>query len=56
MKRLLGLVLVMGMVGCGQREDAGNAVDASGVADGQPVTDSVGRKKMLRIRMLSQRR
>ena len=26
MKRLLGLLLVMGMVGCGQKENAGNAV------------------------------
>ena len=27
MKRLLGLLLVMGMVGCGEKENAGNAVD-----------------------------
>ena len=33
MKRLLGLLLVMGMVGCGQEENAGNAVDPSVFAD-----------------------
>ena len=27
MKRLLGLLLVMGIVGCGENENAGNAVD-----------------------------
>ena len=33
MKRLLGLMLVLGMVGCGQEENAGNAVDPSVFAD-----------------------
>ena len=41
MKRLL---LVMEMVGCRQQEDAGNAVDPSGVADEHVATDSVGGK------------
>ena len=40
MKRLLGLLL--GMVGCGQQGDAGNAVDPNGGADEQLVTDLVG--------------
>ena len=44
MKRLLGLLLVMGMVGCGQNENAGNAVDPSIGADEQLVTDSGGEK------------
>ena len=44
MKRLLGLLLVMGMVGCGQNENAGNAVDPSIGADEQLVTDSDGEK------------
>jgi|GEM_PF-4025912 len=44
MKRLLGLLLVMGMVGCGQEENAGNAVDPSVFADEQLVTDSGGEK------------
>ncbi|MEE3371258.1 MAG: hypothetical protein VX346_18130, partial [Planctomycetota bacterium] len=42
MKRLLGLLLVMGMVGCGGKENAGNAVDPSIGADEQLVTDSGG--------------
>ena len=29
MKRLLSLLLVMGMVGCGGKENAGNTVDPS---------------------------
>ena len=45
MKRLLGLLLVMGMVGCGQNENAGNAVDPSIGADEQLVTDSGGEKE-----------
>ena len=44
MKRLLGLLLVMGMVGCGGKENAGNAVDPSIGADEQLLTDS-GEKK-----------
>ena len=44
MKCLLGLLLVMGMVGCGQKENAGNAVDPSIGADEQLVTDSGGEK------------
>ena len=44
MKRLLGLLLVMGMVGCGGKENAGNAVDPSIGADEQLVTDSGGEK------------
>jgi antitoxin component YwqK of YwqJK toxin-antitoxin module len=44
MKRLLGLLLVMGMVGCGQNENAGNAVDPGIGADEQLVTDSGGEK------------
>ena len=44
MKRLLGLLLVMGMVGCGQNENAGNAVAPSIGADEQLVTDSGGEK------------
>ena len=44
MKRLLGLLLVMGMVGCGQKENAGNAVDPGIGADEQLVTDSSGEK------------
>ena len=35
MKRLLGLLLVMGMVGCGGKENAGNAVDPRPGADEQ---------------------
>ena len=45
MKRLLGLLLVMGMVGCGQNENAGNAVDPGIGADEQLVTDSRGEKR-----------
>jgi len=45
MKRLLGLLLVMGMVGCGQKEHAGNAVDPNVGADEQLVTESVGGKE-----------
>ena len=44
MKRLLGLLLVMGMVGCGGKENAGNTVDPSIGADEQLVTDSGGEK------------
>ena len=44
MKRLLGLLLVMGMVGCGGKENAGNAVDPGIGADEQLVTKS-GREK-----------
>ena len=44
MKRLLGLLLVIGIVGCGQKENAGNAVDPSIGADEQLVTDSGGEK------------
>ena len=44
MKRLLGLLLVMGMVGCGDNENAGNAVAPSIGADEQLVTDSGGEK------------
>ena len=44
MKRLLGLLLVMGMVGCGGKENAGNAVDPSIGADEQLVTESGGEK------------
>ena len=44
MKRLLGLLLVMGIVGCGQKENAGNAVDPGIGADEQLVTDSGGEK------------
>ena len=40
MKRLLGLLLVMGMVGCGGKENAGNAVDPGIGADEQLVTKS----------------
>ena len=43
MKRLLGLLL-LGMVGCGQKENAGNAVDPSIGADEQLLTD-LGEKK-----------
>ena len=45
MKRLPGLLLVMGIVGCGQNENAGNAVDPSVGADDQLVTDSGGGKE-----------
>ena len=45
MKRLLGLLLVMGMVGCGGKENAGNAVDPSIGADEQLVTDSGEKEK-----------
>ena len=45
MKRLLSLLLVMGMVECGQKENAGNAVDPSVGADEQLVTDSAGGKE-----------
>ena len=45
MKRLLGLLLVMGMVGCGQKENAGNAVAPSIGADEQLVTDSGEKEK-----------
>ena len=44
MKRLLGLLLVMGMVGCGDNENAGNAVAPSIGADEQLVTESGGEK------------
>ena len=44
MKRLLGLLLVMGMVGCGGKENAGNAVDPGIGADEQLVTESGGEK------------
>ena len=44
MKRLLGLLLVMGIVGCGGNENAGNAVAPSIGADEQLVTDSGGEK------------
>ncbi|MEE3369040.1 MAG: hypothetical protein VX346_06840 [Planctomycetota bacterium] len=44
MKRLLGLLLVMGIVGCEQKGNVGNAVDPSVVADDQLVTDSSGGK------------
>lgn len=45
MKRLLGLLLVMGVVGCGQKENTRNAVDSSLVEDNQLVTASVGGKE-----------
>jgi|GEM_PF-1991129 hypothetical protein len=45
MKRLLCLLLVLGMVGCGKKENAGNAVDPSIGADEQLVTDSGGEKE-----------
>ena len=45
MKRLLGLLLVMGMVGCGEKENAGNAVDPGIGADEQLVTDSGEKEK-----------
>ena len=44
MKRLLGLLLGIGMVGCGGKENAGNTVDPSIGADEQLVTDSGGEK------------
>ena len=49
MQRLLGLLLVMVMVGCGQEENADNAVDpsvfADKFADKQLATESVGGKE-----------
>ena len=45
MKRLLGLLLVMGMVGCGKKENVGNAIDPGIGADEQLVTDSGEKEK-----------
>ena len=41
MKRLLGLLLVMGMIGCGGGENGGNATGPSVIAKDQSVADSV---------------